>query len=190
MEKEEMVRRLEKELPEKRFHHVLAVSETAVKMAKHYGVDVHKAEIAGLLHDCARKIPTKNYVEKAAELGIAIDEIEKAQPILIHAKMGAYFAREEFGITDPEILESIRYHTTAATHMTPLDQIIYLADLVEPHRDFPGVDQLRKDVMVSLPYGMLKALVHTMDYLLDQGSLIHPDCLSAYNELVLQQKKN
>lgn len=190
MEKAEMIRRLAQELPEKRYHHVVAVSETAVQLARHYGVDEHKAEIAGLLHDCARKIPTKKYVEKAAELGIAIDAIEKAQPILIHAKLGAYLAKTEFGVTDPEILESIRYHTTGAAHMTPLDQVIYLADLVEPHRDFAGVEQLRKDVLISLPYGMEQALIHTMHYLLGQGSLIHPDCLSGYNELVLRQKNS
>ena len=114
MEFKEMQERLEKELPAKRFHHTLAVSETAVKLARRYGVDEKKAAIAGLLHDSGRQIPTKEFIAKAAELGIPLDEVEKNQPILIHAKLGVYYAQQEFGVTDPDILSSIRYHTTGA----------------------------------------------------------------------------
>lgn len=74
--------------------------------------------------------------------------------------------------------------------MTPLAMVIYLADLVEPHRDFPGVDEMRKYVQQGLEFGMLKAYAHTMEYLLDQQLLIHPDCLAGYNELVMKQKKS
>ena len=179
MEFKEMQERLEKELPAKRFHHTLAVSETAVKLARRYGVDEKKAAIAGLLHDSGRQIPTKEFIAKAAELGIPLDEVEKNQPILIHAKLGVYYAQQEFGVTDPDILSSIRY----------LAMVIYLADLVEPNRDFPGVDTMREEVKKGLENGMRKAYAHTMEYLLDQGLLIHPDCLAGYNELVLKQKE-
>lgn len=189
MEFKEMQERLEKELPAKRFHHTLAVSETAVKLARCYGVDEKKAAIAGLLHDSGRQIPTKGFIAKAAELGIPLDEVEKNQPILIHAKLGVYYAQQEFGVTDPDILSSIRYHTTGAAHMSPLAMVIYLADLVEPNRDFPGVDTMREEVKKGLENGMRKAYAHTMEYLLDQGLLIHPDCLAGYNELVLKQKE-
>ena len=190
MEIKEMKARLEKELPAKRFRHTLAVSETAVELARRYGVDEKKAAIAGLLHGSGRQIPTKEFIEKAAELGIPLDEIEKHQPILIHAKLGVYYAQHEFGVTDPEILSSIRRHTTGAAHMSPLDMVIYLADLVEPNRDFPGVDTMRAEVEKGLENGMRKAYVHTMSYLLSQGLLIHPDCLAGYNELTLKQKEN
>ena len=154
MEFKEMQERLEKELPAKRFHHTLAVSETAVKLARRYGVDEKKAAIAGLLHDSGRQIPTKEFIAKAAELGIPLDEVEKNQPILIHAKLGVYYAQQEFGVTDPDILSSIRYHTTGAAHMSPLAMVIYLADLVEPNRDFPGVDTMREEVKKGLENGM------------------------------------
>ncbi len=190
MEIKEMKARLEKELPAKRFRHTLAVSETAVKLARRYGVDEQKAAIAGLLHDSGRQIPTRDFIAKAAELGIGLDEIEKHQPILIHAKLGVYYAQHEFGVTDLDILSSIRRHTTGAAHMSPLDMIIYLADLVEPNRDFPGVDAMRAEVEKGLENGMRKAYIHTMSYLLDQGLLIHPDCLAGYNELTLKQKEN
>lgn len=190
MELEEMQARLEKELPAKRFHHTVAVSQTAVELAKLYGVDEKKAAIAGMLHDSGRQIPKKDFIAKAAELGIQLDEVEKAQPILIHAKLGAYYAEHEFGVTDPDILSSIRYHTTGAAHMSPLAMVIYLADLIEPHRDFEGVDTLRQQVRQGLEFGMLKAYAHTMAYLLGQGQLIHPDCLAGYNELIMEQKAN
>lgn len=190
MQLTEMKARLAKELPAKRFAHSVAVYETAVKLAKLYGVDEEKAAIAGMLHDSGRQIPKSDFIAKCAELGIALDEIEMAQPILIHAKLGVYYAEHEFGVTDPEILDAIRYHTTGAAHMTPLAMVIYLADLVEPHRDFPGVDDMRKFVQQGLEFGMLKAYAHTMEYLLDQQLLIHPDCLAGYNELVMKQKKS
>ena len=190
MEIKEMKARLEKKLPAKRFRHTLAVSETAVELARRYGVDEKKAAVAGLLHDSGRQIPTKEFIAKAAELGIALDEVEKNQPILIHAKLGVYYAQHEFGDTDPEILSSIRYHTTGAAHMSPLAMVIYLADLVEPNRDFPGVDIMRAEVEKGLENGMWKAYIHTMSYLLSQGLLIHPDCLAGYNELTLKLKKN
>ena len=136
-------------------------------------MDEKKAAIAGLLHDSGRQIPTKEFIAKAAELGIPLDEIEKHQPILIHAKLGVYYAQHEFGVTDPEILSSIRRHTTGAAHMS-----------------FPGVDTMRAEVEKGLENGMRKAYIHTMSYLLSQGLLIHPDCLAGYNELTLKQKEN
>jgi predicted HD superfamily hydrolase involved in NAD metabolism len=190
MELNEMKERLEKELPAKRFHHTLAVSQTAVELARLYEVDEEKAAIAGLLHDSGRQVPKKDFIARAAELGIELDEVEKNQPILIHAKLGVYYAQHEFGVTDPDILSSIRYHTTGAAHMSPLAMVIYLADLVEPNRDFPGVDTMREEVKKGLENGMRKAYAHTMEYLLDQEMLIHPDCLAGYNELVLKEKKN
>ena len=186
MDLQQMKARLAKDLPAKRLAHSLGVYETAIKLAKLYGVDEQKAAIAGMLHDSGRQIPKSDFIAKCAELGIALDEIEKAQPILIHAKLGVYYAEHEFGVKDPEILSAIRYHTTGAAHMTPLSMVIYLADLVEPHRDFPGVDTMRAYVRQGLEFGMLKAYAHTMKYLLDQNLLIHPDCLAGYNELILK----
>ena len=165
----------------------LPVGEQVVVTAD--GVDEEKAAIAGLLHDSGRQVPKKDFIARAAELGIELDEVEKNQPILIHAKLGVYYAQHEFGVTDPDILSSIRYHTTGAAHMSPLAMVIYLADLVEPNRDFPGVDTMREEVKKGLENGMRKAYAHTMEYLLDQGLLIHPDCLAGYNELVLKKKE-
>lgn len=184
-----MQEKLKKNLPVKRYEHSLGVCETAQRIAMEYGADVEKAKVAGLLHDCARKIPTKDFVAKAEELGIPVDEIERNQPILLHAKLGVYYARKDFGITDPEILDAIRWHTTGAAHMSLLAKVIYLADLVEPHRDFPTVEIMRQFVHEGLDIAMVAAYGNTMNYLLEKHLLIHPDCLDGYNELILAEKQ-
>ncbi|MCH3949684.1 MAG: bis(5'-nucleosyl)-tetraphosphatase (symmetrical) YqeK [Acidaminococcus sp.] len=187
MDLDTMEKKLEKSLQPKRFHHCTAVRDTAIILAKRYGADVEKAAIAGLIHDCARKIPTKDFIEVCTKLGIPMDDVERHQPILLHAKLGVHFAKEDFGVTDPEILDAIRYHTTGKAHMSLLDKVIYLADLLEPHRDFATVDDMRKQAEKSLDGTLLSAYENTMNYLLGQDLLIHPDCLAGYNELVMQR---
>ena len=110
---DEMKDTLQQALPPKRFKHSLGVYETALKMAEHYGMDKEKVAVAALLHDCGREVPTDKQVEKAEELGLGVDFVERRQPILLHAKMGAYYAEHKYGVTDPEILEAIRLHRAA-----------------------------------------------------------------------------
>lgn len=186
---QEMKDMLEKALPPKRFKHSLGVYETALKMAEHYGMPQEKVAFAALLHDCGREVPTDKQVEKAEELGMEVDYVERRQPILLHAKMGAYFAEHKYGITDPEILEAIRLHSTGAPDMTELDMIVYLADLIEPGRDFDGVEKLRKVCFENLEKAMVKSYANTIEYLLDNKLLIHPDCIFGYNQLIVKLKK-
>ncbi len=123
------------------------------------------------------------------ELGMEVDYVERRQPILLHAKMGAYFAEHKYGITDPEILEAIRLHSTGAPDMTELDMVVYLADLIEPGRDFDGVEKLRKVCFENLEKAMVKSYANTIEYLLDNKLLIHPDCIFGYNQLIVKLKK-
>ena len=170
---QEMKDMLEKALPPKRFKHSLGVYETALKMAEHYGMPQEKVAVAALLHDCGREVPTDKQVEKAEELGMEVDYVERRQPILLHAKMGAYFAEHKYGITDPEILEAIRLHSTGAPDMT----------------DFDGVEKLRKVCFENLEKAMVKSYANTIEYLLDNKLLIHPDCIFGYNQLIVKLKK-
>lgn len=190
MDFSQMKEQLRQSLQPKRFEHSVAVSETAVALARHYGVDEDKAALAGLLHDCARKYSTKDFVEVSKKLGVPLTDIEKAQPILIHAILGPIVAKRDYGVTDEEVLSAMRYHTTGKAHMTALEKIIYLADLTEPHRDFPTVDEMRRLTMKDLDEAMIAAYANTMEYLMHQHLLIHPDCLDGYNELVLAAKHN
>lgn len=185
---EKMQQLLEESLAPKRFKHSVNVYKTALELAKAHKLPVEKIAVSALLHDCGREVPTKESAAKADALGIAIDEVERSQQILLHAKLGAYYAREKYGVTDEEILDGILYHTTGAAGMSELAKVVFLADMIEPGRDFPGVEELRKAARKNLDKAMLMAYSNTMRYLLDGGLLIHPHCINGYNELIMKQK--
>lgn len=191
MKIDEMRKLLEKSLAPKRFKHSIAVYETALKMAKSHKLDLEQTEkvaVSALLHDCGREVPTKESVAKARELGIALDNVEINQPILLHAKLGVYYATHKYGVTDEEILDGISFHTTGKANMSTLAMVVFLADMIEPGRDFPGVDELRKLAHKDLEKAMLCAYSNTTRYLLDGGLLIHPNCIEGYNQLILKAK--
>lgn len=179
---------LKASLPTKRYEHSIAVYHTAKEIAKIHGVDVEKAKLAGLLHDCGREIPTKEFIEKIKELGIKADVVELNQPILIHDKLGVYYAEHKYDVHDKEVLDAILYHTTGAPHMTRLAMVIYLADILEPARDYDGVDDLRQLVKKDLELTLFQAYRQTIKFLLDGQQLVHPNCIEAYNELAIQYK--
>lgn len=185
MKIDEMKKILEESIPPKRFRHSVAVYETALKLAAAHGLPDDKIAVAALLHDCGRVVSSAKSAEKAAELGLEVPPLEAAQPILLHARLGVYYARMTYGVEDGEILDGIRYHTTGAAGMTALAKVVYLADMIEPGRDFNGVDELRKLAFKNLDKAMLKAYANTISYLLESGLLIHPDCIDGYNELLL-----
>ena len=192
MELEEMRELLRQSLAPKRFKHSLAVYETALELARAHGLtaeETAKTGVSALLHDCGRQVPTKESAAKARELGLVLDEIEISQPILLHQRLGAYYAKEKYGVTDPEILDGIRRHTTGGADMTALAKIVFLADMTEPARDFPGIAELRKICRRDLDKAMLLAYGSTLSYLVEKGQLIHPDCIKGYNQLLLAQKR-
>jgi len=186
---DDMKELLEASIPGKRFKHSVAVFETAIKMAEHFNCDKEKVAIAALLHDCGREVPTKESVSWANEHDFSVDEIEANQPILLHSKIGTYFAKEKYGVHDLEILDAIRYHTTGINGMTDIAKIVFLADIIEPNRDYPGVEDLRKVSFKNLDKAMLMAYCNTTTYLFEEGLLVHPNCIKGYNELVLRAKK-
>ena len=179
---------LKESLPTKRYEHSIAVYKTAKDIAQTCGVDVEKAKLAGLLHDCGREISTKDFIDKIKELGIKADIVEMNQPILLHDKLGVYYAERKYGVHDKEVLDAILYHTTGAPHMSKLAMVIYLADILEPGRDYPGVDDLRKLVTKDLEQTLFQAYVQTIKFLLDGKQLVHPNCIEAYNELAIMYK--
>ena len=121
-----------------RYAHILRVARTAEALAAAHGVDARQARIAGLLHDLARLYPSERLLRESAERGLAIGEFERSNPVVLHAPLGAELAREWFGVEDEAILSAIRKHTLGAATMSPLDEILYLADGLEPGRDFPA----------------------------------------------------
>jgi predicted HD superfamily hydrolase involved in NAD metabolism len=181
--------RLTKNLTPKRLKHSLGVSETAVALAGRFGADVAKARLAGLLHDCAREMPSNILLQTAEAFGIVVNDVEQREPMLLHAPVGAFIAIRDYGVDDPEVLRAITWHTTGGPVMSLLDNIIFLADFIEPGRSFPGVDKLRRSAEDSLQTALLAAYDQTLEYLIYKRGLIHPATVEGRNALLLQTGK-
>lgn len=159
-------------LKPKRMPHVLGTEQEAVRLAERYGADVTKARIAALLHDCTKKLDMDEQLALCRQYAIPLDELEQKALKLLHSKTGAAIARDVFAVDD-EIYNAILYHTTGKPDMTLLEKIIYLADYIEPTRDFPGVETLRKTVYEDLDRGLLLGLTMTIDEMEEMGNPVH-----------------
>ncbi|MCF2664116.1 nicotinate (nicotinamide) nucleotide adenylyltransferase [Oscillibacter valericigenes] len=169
-------------LKHKRILHVLGTEQEAARLAERYGADVEKARVAALLHDCTKKLSMEEQLALCAKYGIRLDELEQKALKLLHSKTGAAIARDVFGVDD-EIYSAIWYHTTGHADMTKLEKIIYLADYIEPSRDFPGVDELRNVCYEDLDKGLLKGLEMTIEEMTAMGNPVHHATVEARDAL-------
>ena len=158
--------RLQQKLDPMRYEHSIGVSYTAMALAMRYGCSLEKAEIAGLLHDCAKHFDDSEIIHKCRKHKITLTEDELKAPAVLHAKYGAWLAKNRYGVTDQEIISAIRWHTTGRADMTLLDKIIYIADYIEPRRykaaDLPEMRQL---AFIDLDETMFRILDGTLKYL-------------------------
>ena len=185
---DEMRQELQRRLKRNRFAHSIGVANTAVKLAKRFGVDEGKAYVAGLLHDCARQFENDELPAQAQARGIEIGEVERAMPLLLHAYISAHMIKEVYGVDDAELSQAIWRHTVGAPDMTPLDKIIYFADMIEPNRNYPGVEKLRALAETAdLDEILLTAFSETIAFVLHKNSLIHPSTVAARNFLLLNK---
>jgi len=172
---------LQNRLSQKRYEHTLGVEYTCCALAIRYGADMTKARMAGLLHDCAKHYSGEKLITKCIEYHLPVSEYEKAFPELLHAKVGAYIAKEKYGITDEEILNAIDCHTTGKPDMTVLEKILYIADYMEPNRDrAPHLATIRELAFSDLDACLLKILSGTLYYLKSKGSVIDPQTEATY----------
>ncbi|MBQ9458949.1 MAG: nicotinate (nicotinamide) nucleotide adenylyltransferase [Oscillospiraceae bacterium] len=172
-------------LKAKRVAHVLGVEQEAAKLAEKYGANVQKARFAALLHDCTKKLSMDEQLALCEQYGIELDALERRSLKLLHAKTGAALAREVFG-ADEEICSAILWHTTGRADMTMLEKVIYLADYIEPSRDFDGVDTLRAAVYEDIDRGLALGLKMSIDELSERGERVHPNTKDAY-EFIIQR---
>ena len=188
MKREKIEYKLKKALDSQRFRHTLGVAETAVRMAERFGADMEKADLAGMLHDCA-KCMSLGEMQKAAK-GEKPDSLMKESKALLHALAGMCVARDVYNVTDPEVLSAIRWHTTGRAGMTQLEKIIYLADMLEPNRKpFPGLEELRDLCGKDLDKAMHLALRMSLEHVQTQGKELHPDTLAALQEYEYQREE-
>ncbi len=189
MDEKQMKEKLKGMLTKERYRHSKGVAETAVRLAERWGADEKKAYIAGLLHDCAKNIPAKESIELCKKLGVKLGALELAAPSIIHAPLGAELVKMEFGVFDGEISDAIRYHTVARSSMTRLDDIIYLADMIEPMRDFAGVEELRELSQLDLDAAMAAAFKESLTHNIKKDIPVHPNTLIAWNERIMNTGK-
>lgn len=169
-------------LKHKRIPHVLGTEQEAIRLAERYGADVEKARRAALLHDCTKKLEMDAQLDLCEKYGMELDELEQVALKLLHSKTGAAIARDVFGVDD-EIYSAIYYHTTGRANMTLLEKIIYLADYIEPTRDFPDVDVLRKACYEDLDKGLLLGLEMSIEEMQRMGNPVHHATVEARDAL-------
>lgn len=177
---DEIIAKEKANMDKKRFEHCIGVSKTARKLAKLNGYDEDKAALAGFIHDYAKRVPVEEYRKVIKEQGFDPDLLNWNRAIW-HGIVGTYFIKRDLKITDPEILQAVWRHTTADVEMTTLDKIVFVADFIEPGRDFPGVDEARKVAYNNLDDGVGYELAHTLEFLVKNRNKIYPRTLAAYN---------
>lgn len=162
----------------KRVAHVMGVEEEAVRLAKFWGADPELARHAGILHDCTKYLELAPQLHLCEKYGIPLDDLEQKAVKLLHSKTGACIAKYIFGEPD-EVYEAIFWHTTGRANMTLLDKILYMADYIEPNRDFDGVEELRRLAYTDLDQAMLLGVESTIQEMEQRGVPIHKNTLAA-----------
>ena len=175
---------IKKMTKESRFAHSKGVQKTAGELAKHYGLDVEKAELAGLMHDCVKNLPVDEMFRLCDELGCKLDFVTQREHKLIHAPLGAYYAKKVFGVDDEEIFNAIYWHTTAKADMTLFEKIIYIADVTEPNRKYDIIDEMRNLAYQDIDLAMLRILNYTINKQLSAGKMLHSETINARNYLI------
>ena len=184
----ELIDRLKQALSKERFEHVCRVEQTAMELAQLNDVDIERASIAGLCHDYAKQRPDKDFIQ--------VIRAKKMNPLLLnygnaiwHGVVGAEMVKDELGVHDEDILNAIRQHTTGNDYMIKLAQVIYMADYIEPGRDFPGVTKARDLTKKDLGAGVAYQTARTLEYLIMNGQPVYPQTLTTYNAWVPKYRK-
>lgn len=177
----ELRNELSEKLKPSRYEHTISVSFLCMALAMRYGCDLAQAELAGLLHDCAKHYGDEEIIERCKKQKLPLTEEELKAPAVLHAKYGAWLAEHKYGIEDKEVLEAVRWHTTGKPDMTLLEKIVFTADYIEPRRDkaedLPIVRPLAFQDLDECIYQILK---DTLAYLEDKGSFVDSMTNRAY----------
>lgn len=182
---------MEKSLDVRRFEHTLGVTYTAAALAMCHGGDIRRAQIAGLLHDCAKCIDNDKKIGICEKHNIEISEVERKNPFLLHAKAGSYMAMQKYGINDTDIIQAILNHTTGRPEMSMLEKIIYVADYIEPGRQrAPNLTVIRREAFRDLDAALLMILEDTLVYLDSLGAEIDPMTRKTYEFYKTQKEES
>lgn len=173
----------------KRHAHIRGVEEEAVRLAGHWGANVNDARRAGILHDCTKYWTKEEHLACCDRYGMELDPLERENEKLLHAKSGSAVARYVYGENE-EVCRAILWHTTGKPDMSLLEKIIYIADYMEPNRDFDGVEELRRLAYTDLDRAVLLGLSMSIEDLKRRFAVIHKDTQGALDWLVEHGKGN
>lgn len=167
----------------KRLPHIRGTEETAVELALRWGADPEKMRRAAILHDCTKYLSLQEHLAICDHYGIQLDELERGSEKLLHSKSGAALAKYIFG-QDDEIFSAILYHTTGRADMSLAEKILYLADYMEPCRDFPEVEEMRKLAYEDLDRAVLMGVRLSIQEMMERNRIVHPNTLGAEKTLL------
>ncbi len=177
----DLQKKMKKKLNEYRYEHTLGVMYTSAALAMRHGVDLEQALTAGLLHDCAKCYSDEKKFELCEKYGVVLTEVERQNTALIHAKLGAVLAREKYEVDSEDVCQAIATHTTGAPAMKPLQQIVFIADYIEPHRDRARhLDEIRYTAFQDLDRACEMILTDTLNYLSDSPNTVDPMTQETY----------
>jgi len=179
---------LRNRLDDYRFTHSVNVAHTCRELAKMYGEDEEKAWYTGLLHDIFKNETKENTLAFFAENNIVLTDCERNAPKLWHAMAGSVYLQKTYGF-DEEFIRAVRYHTTGRANMSLLEKIVFCADFISAERNYPGVDDMRERVKVSLEYCMEEGLRFTIDELVNALLPVHPDTIHAFNDICIHKER-
>lgn len=182
-DRDKAIEYLRTHLSERRVGHSIRVMKMSMELAKIWGVDESKAEIAGLLHDSGKWQSKEDALKKIENFGIILENELVYDYNLVHGILGMYIAQNEFGVYDREVLDAIRYHITGRRNMTMLEKVVYLADKLEQGRDYPRVDEFRELARNDIDKALIAVFGDTVKLLIDRGEFIATDTVEARNWL-------
>jgi len=164
---------------EHRYGHCVRVARMAEQLARIHGADPGKARCAGMLHDLARLYSPERLLAESERLGVPVGDFERAHPIVLHAPLSAELARRDFAVSDPEVLSAIAKHTLAAGEMSLLDCVLYVADGLEPGRDYPERAELAALAQTDLREALRATIASSLRYLMSKDLPPAPQTASA-----------
>ncbi len=181
---------LKKRLSQKRYEHSLNVADECKKLAIEYNEDVDKAYFTGLVHDICKELPNEQLKQAALDSNLVMTKAEIETKALWHAVAGAGFVRDEMNISDPDIINAVRFHTIARAGMSRLEEIVYIGDLISTDRNYKDVKKMRKLAYQNLEKTMLEAIIFSIESVLDKKGMVPEYTMQAYNQYVYINNKH
>ena len=186
----ELLQRLQsrlESLPDGLQAHIYRVRDVALELAGRHGIDLERAELGALAHDICRAVPGGDLLTMSADLGVTVGDVERDFPVLLHGPVGAELLRREEDLTNHDLYEAVRWHSTAHASLAPLGKLVFLADKLDPQKAavYSYQAKLRDMALENLDLALLEFLSREMATRVEKGETVHPASVEARNSLIL-----